>query len=168
MHRKNLSLTLRQKIAFKRKLLPFGSLKKNQRTIIWWTKLLPQYLHQARGSCMKQASFTQDYLMEVLNISPVVNVFSTSREWEKLPWTGHLCFLFIRAWEIRRWKSHHNKVGEFNQMRTLWERARARGSDWMRGSQEPLTWDQRLEIDKNAWPENWLMCERDHGMEWFF
>ena len=26
-------------------------------------------------------------------------------DWEKLPWTGHLCYLFTRAWEIGRAKS---------------------------------------------------------------
>ena len=91
-------------------------------------------------------------------------------EWEKLPWTGHLCFLFTRAWDIGRLKSHHKKVGDFNQIRTMSERARARGSEWMRGSQEPQSWDQRLEIDKNAWPETWLMYQRDleiqSDMEW--
>ena len=54
-------------------------------------------------------------------------------EWKKLPWTAHLCYLFTRAWEIGRWKSHHKKAREFNEMRTLSERARARGVDGMRG-----------------------------------
>ena len=40
-------------------------------------------------------------------------------DWEKLPWTGHLCYLFTRAWGIGRWKSHHKKMREFNEMRTL-------------------------------------------------
>ena len=30
-------------------------------------------------------------------------------EREKFPWTGRLCCLFTRAWEIGRWKSHHKK-----------------------------------------------------------
>ena len=33
------------------------------------------------------------------------------------------------------------KVGEFNEMRTLSDRARANGSDWMRGQDEPQNWD---------------------------
>ena len=33
-------------------------------------------------------------------------------EWEKLPRTGHPCYLFTRAWEIGRWKSHHKQSEE--------------------------------------------------------
>ena len=36
-------------------------------------------------------------------------------EWEKLPWTGHLCYLFTRAWEIGRWKSQHKRTRESEQ-----------------------------------------------------
>ena len=70
---------------------------------------------------MKLVSFAQDCLMEVSNITPVVNVLSVYANgdisfadqrlilrhqdigrpaWEKLPWTGHLCYLFTRAWEV--------------------------------------------------------------------
>ena len=62
-------------------------------------------------------------------------------EWKKLPQTGHLCYLFTRAWEIGRWKSQHKRAGEFNEMRNFSERARANGSDWMRGQVKPQNWE---------------------------
>ena len=70
MQKKSKILTSRQKTMFKRKQLPFGSLKINLEVLILVTKLLLQYLHQARGSCMKLVSFAQDYLMELLNSIP--------------------------------------------------------------------------------------------------
>ena len=33
----------------------------------------------------------------------------TRADWEKLPWTGHLCLLFTRAWEIGRMLAHFHK-----------------------------------------------------------
>ena len=133
----------------------YGSLKINLKVIILLIKLLLQYLHQTRGSCMKLVSFVQDCLMErnlehnssgerSINLRDWGYLLTGQRvilrrqdirrlEWEKLPWPGHLCYLFTRAWEAGRWKSHHKKMGELNEMRTLWEGARARGSDWMRG-----------------------------------
>ena len=120
MQKKNKILTSRQKIMFKRKL-HFGSLKINLKVIIFQVELPLQYLHQTLGSCMKLVSFAQDCLMEVSNITPVVNVLSVYANgdisfadqrlilrhqdigrpaWEKLPWTGHLCYLFTRAWEV--------------------------------------------------------------------
>ena len=74
---KNKNLTSRQKIMFKKKQLPSGSLKINWKVIIWVIKLLLQYLHQTLGSCMKLVSFVQDYLMELLNLIPTVNLLST-------------------------------------------------------------------------------------------
>ena len=71
-------------------------------------------------------------------------------EWEKLPWTGHLCYLFTRAWELGRWKSHHRRAREFQEMRTLQDRARASGTDWMRGQAEPGNWERRHEIPMNS------------------
>ena len=35
-------------------------------------------------------------------------------------------------------------------MRAFSERARANGSDWMRGQDEPQNWERRYEIDKLA------------------
>ena len=40
-------------------------------------------------------------------------------EWEKLPWTGHMCYLFARAWEIVRLKSHHKREKQFDEMRNV-------------------------------------------------
>ena len=40
-------------------------------------------------------------------------------EWEKLPWTGHMCYLFTRAWEIGRLKSHYKRSREFNKMKDV-------------------------------------------------
>ena len=33
-------------------------------------------------------------------------------DWEKLPWTGHLCLLFTRAWEIGRMLAWLKKQGK--------------------------------------------------------
>ena len=82
-------------------------------------------------------------------------------EWEKLPWTGHPRYLFTRAWEIGRWKSQHKRAGEFSEMRSFSGRARACGSDWMRGQVDPQNWERRYEIPKNSWHETWLSYERD-------
>jgi hypothetical protein len=30
-------------------------------------------------------------------------------DWEKLPWTGHLCYLFTRSWEMGRLRSYYLK-----------------------------------------------------------
>ena len=35
----------------------------------------------------------------------------TRADWEKLPWTGHLCLLFTRACEIGRMLAHFHKEG---------------------------------------------------------
>jgi len=32
-------------------------------------------------------------------------------DWEKLPWTGHLCLPFTRAWEIGRMLTHLKREG---------------------------------------------------------
>ena len=37
-------------------------------------------------------------------------------EWEKLPWTGHMCYLFTRAWEIGRLKSHYTREKDFDEI----------------------------------------------------
>ena len=104
----------------------------------------------------------------ILNIRELGYLFTNQRvklrhrpEWEKLPWTGHLCYLFTRAWEIGRWKSHHKKMRECNEMRTLSERARQRGFDWMRGQVDPANWERRHEIPMNSWHETWPNYQRD-------
>ena len=76
-----------------------------------------------------------------------------------LDWTP--CYLFTRPWEIGRWKSRHKRAGEFSAMRSFSERARASGSDWMRGQVDPPNWERRFEIPKGSWHETWLNYERD-------
>ena len=51
-------------------------------------------------------------------------------EWEKLPWTGHLCCLFTRAWEV---KSQFKRDKDYERMRDCSENVRLKGCDWMRG-----------------------------------
>ena len=58
-------------------------------------------------------------------------------EWEKLPWTGHMCYLFTRAWEIGRLKSHYKRTKEFDKMRDVLESVKYSSADWMRGAEEP-------------------------------
>ena len=50
-------------------------------------------------------------------------------EWEKLPWTGHLCYLFIRAWEIGRAKSQFKRDKDYTRMRDFSENVRRSGCD---------------------------------------
>ena len=40
----------------------------------------------------------------------------TRPEWEKIPWTGHLCYLFTRAWEIGRAKSQFKREKDYTMM----------------------------------------------------
>ena len=91
-------------------------------------------------------------------------------EWEKLPWTGHLCYLFTRAWELGRWKSQYKRAREFDAMRQVSENARLNGVDWMRGQPEPLNWENRHDIPMNSWHGKWLNYQRDiqiqDDMDW--
>ena len=59
-------------------------------------------------------------------------------DWEKLPWTGHLCYLFTRSWEIGRLRSHYKKAGNINLVRELLDECRYYHTDWMRRAGEPL------------------------------
>ena len=68
-------------------------------------------------------------------------------EWEKLPWTGPLCYLFTRSWEIGRLRSHYKKAGNINLVRERLDECRYYHTDWMRGAGEPLGWDERFDID---------------------
>jgi len=68
-------------------------------------------------------------------------------DWEKLPWTGHLCYLFTRSWEIGRLRSHYKKAGNINLVRELLDECRYYHTDWMRRAGEPLGWDERFDID---------------------
>ena len=39
---------------------------------------------------------------------------SIGSAWEKLPWTGHLCYLFTRSWEMGRLRAHYHKTRQFD------------------------------------------------------
>ena len=56
-------------------------------------------------------------------------------DWEKLPWTGHLCFLFTRSWEMggmlalaKREKQNPNYELLLRLLSSLWDRLDARSS----------------------------------------
>ena len=82
-------------------------------------------------------------------------------DWEKLPWTGHLCYLFTRSWEIGRLRAHYHKERNFEGVRLLLEQCRYYWTDWLRGQGEPLGWDDRFDIDRDQWHEHLLLYERD-------
>ena len=50
-------------------------------------------------------------------------------EWEKLPWTGHLCYLFTTAWEIGRAKPQFKRDKDYARMRDFSENVRQSGCD---------------------------------------
>ena len=74
-------------------------------------------------------------------------------DWEKLPWTGHLCYLFSRAWEIGRLRSYYKKEGKINLVRGILDECRCCHTDWLRGAGEPLGWDEKFDINRDQWPE---------------
>ena len=86
-------------------------------------------------------------------------------EWERLPWTGHVCFLFTRASEIGRSKSHYKRTKEHNEMTQVLDDVKNSHANWMRGAEEPLNWDQRFSIDKQQWPERWHTYERNLALQ---
>ena len=90
-------------------------------------------------------------------------------DWEKLPWTGHLCYLFTRSWEMGRLRAHYHKTRQFEMLFFL-DDCRYFLTDWMRGQGEPPGWEDRFDIDRERWSENWLLYERDlmiqEDMEW--
>ena len=68
-----------------------------------------------------------------------------------LDWTSLLSLhksLGARTFEITPQKS---SSPEFQEMRTLQDRARASGTVWMRGQDEPGNWERRHEIPMNSW-----------------
>ena len=73
--------------------------------------------------------------------------------WEKLPWTGHLCYLFTRAWEIGRAKSQFKRDKNYDMMRDFSESVKRNGCDWMRGQDVPKNWESRHTIDMGGWHE---------------
>ena len=85
----------------------------------------------------------------------------TRSEWEKLPWTGHQCLLFTRAWEIGRMQSYFPKIQDFGALENYLNNCRRCGTDWMRGQVEPSGWEDRNEINREDWREKFLLYERD-------
>ena len=83
-------------------------------------------------------------------------------DWEKLPWTGHLCLLFTRAWEIGRMLAYFKKQGKIEAMRNYFETCRRHRTDWMRDQVEPLGWDDRFDIGRNNWR---LLYKRDLAIQ---
>ena len=53
----------------------------------------------------------------------------TRADWEKLPWTGHLCLLFTRAWEIGRMLAHFNREGNIDAMEGYMDSCRQHWTD---------------------------------------
>ena len=89
----------------------------------------------------------------------------TRSDWEKLPWTGHQCFLFTRAWEIGRMQSYFNKIQDFTALENYLDNCRRCGLDWMRGQVEPSGWEDRNEINREDWREKFLLYERDLAIQ---
>ena len=91
-------------------------------------------------------------------------------DWEKLPWTGHLCYLFARAWEIGRAKSQFKRDKDYARMRDFSENVQRSGCDWMRGQGLPSNWENRGNIPMNSCHEQWLNYQRDleiqEDMDW--
>ena len=81
-------------------------------------------------------------------------------DWEKLPWTGHLCYLFTRSWEMGRLRSHYQKTKQFQKLNYFLDDCRHEHTDWMRGQGEPPGWEDRYDIEREQWSEKRLY-ERD-------
>eukprot|EP00435_Cladocopium_sp_Y103_P025756 s3538_g6.t1 len=94
----------------------------------------------------------------------------TRPEWECLPWTGHLCFIFVRAWELGRYRSFLMRRGRYNDAAVFLEGMRDNHSDWLRDLPAPVGYEDRHEIDPTLWSENFRMYRRDEliqqDLEW--
>ena len=75
----------------------------------------------------------------------------TRADWEKLPWTGHLCLLFTRAWEIGRMLAHFHKERNSAAMEGYLDSCRRHWTDWMRGQVAPAGWEDRFSISRDEW-----------------
>ena len=55
-------------------------------------------------------------------------------------------------------------------MRGILDECRFYNTDWLRGAGEPLSWDERFDINRDQWPEQLHLYERDlmiqEDMEW--
>jgi hypothetical protein len=88
-------------------------------------------------------------------------------DWEKLPWTGHMCYLFTRSWEMGRLRSYYLKTGQYTGLENFLYDCKVNYTDWMRGAGEPRSWEDRLSIETEHWSENWLLNECDvHKRTW--
>ena len=76
-------------------------------------------------------------------------------EWERLPWTGHVCYLFTRAWECCRYRSKLMRDGRYDACATFLEKCREPCTDWLRGEHPPRDFENRGTIDQDQWSENW-------------
>ena len=65
-------------------------------------------------------------------------------DWEKLPWTGHLRYLFTRRWEMGRLRSYCLKNRRYNHLENFLGDCRYSHTDWMRGQGEPYGWEDRF------------------------
>ena len=43
-------------------------------------------------------------------------------DWEKLPWTGHMCYVFTRSWEMGGVRSFYMRTGQRNQIANFFDR----------------------------------------------
>ena len=91
----------------------------------------PWFLYEAGIICSRQADGSIELNSSgerVINLREWAFLLSHQRiklrrqeikrsEWEKLPWTGHLCYLFTRAWEIGRAKSQFKRDKDYTRMR---------------------------------------------------
>ena len=89
----------------------------------------------------------------------------TRADWEKLPWTGHLCLLFTRAWEIGRMLAHFHREGNIEAMEGYLNSCRQHWTDWMRGQVAPTGWEDRFSISRDEWREKFLLYERDLAIQ---
>ena len=120
----------------------------------------PWFLYEAGIICSRQADGSFEFNSSgerVINLREWAFLLSHQRiklrrqeikqpEWEKLPWTGHLCYLFARAWEIGRAKSQLKRDKDYTRMRDFSENVRQSGCDWMRGQRPPRNWENRFNI----------------------
>ena len=135
----------------------------------------PWFLYEAGIFCSRQADGSVERNSSgerVINLREWAFLLSNQRiklrrqeikrpDWEKLPWTGHLCYLFTRAWEIGRAKSQFKQDKNYDMMRDFSESVKRSGCDWMRGQDVPKIWESRHSIDMRSWHETWLNFHMD-------
>ena len=85
-------------------------------------------------------------------------------DWEKLSWTGHLCFLFTRSWEMGRMLALAKRKNRIQTMNSFFDSCHRYWTDWMRGQVPPLGWGQRNSIDRDNWREAFLRYPKGFGV----